>query len=195
MTLNLALLLLFCLAASLSGFTQGKVASVPRVHESSFYVVGYAIRTNNADEMSGHGRIGKLWERFLQQNLGTTIPHRVDEALIVVYSDYSSDERGEFSYLLGARVSSVHNLPTELSYRRVVAGEYAVFTTPIGPRVEMLQEEWKRIWRCPPDELGGRRAFITDYEVHDRRSADPVRAQLEIHIGVQSGLHSERNRQ
>ena len=100
MKLTIAMLLLFCLALPQGGFTAARDASVPRVHESSFYVVGYAIRTNNADEMSGRGGIGKLWQRFLQQNLGTTIPHRVDGTLIVVYSDYSSDETGEFTYLL-----------------------------------------------------------------------------------------------
>jgi len=139
MALNLAVLLLSCLALSLGGVTGGKDASVPRVHESSFYVAGYAIHTNNGDEMSGHGGIGRLWQRFLQQKLGTTIPHRVDHTLIAVYSDYASDEKGDFTYLLGARVSSVHNLPAELSYRKVVPGEYAIFTTRVGPRVEVLQ--------------------------------------------------------
>ena len=189
MTLNLAMLL-FCLALPVGGFTAEKDASVPQMHENSFYVAGYAIRTNNADETSGHGKIGKLWQRLLQQSLWTKIPHRVDDTLIVVYSDYSSDETGEFTYLLGARVSSVHNLPAELSYRKVVPGKYAVFTTRVGPRGKVLQEEWNRIWRCPPDEMGGRRAFITDYEIYDRRSADSMRAQVEIHIGVQSGLYA-----
>jgi predicted transcriptional regulator YdeE len=193
MTLNFAALLLFCLTLPMGGFTDGEDAPVPQVHESSFYVAGYAIRTNNADEMSGRGKIGELWRRFLQRNLSTTIPHRADESLIVVYSDYSSDEKGEFTYLLGARVSSVRDLPAELSYRKVVPGEYAVFTTRVGPRVEVLQEEWKRIWRCRPGEMGGRRAFITDYEVYDRRSEDPLRTQLEIHIGLKSGLHTGKN--
>ena len=67
----------------------------------------------------------------------------------------------------------------------LVPGEYAVFTTRAGPRGEVLQEEWNRIWRCPVDEMGGRRSFITDYEVYDRRSADPMRSQVEIHIGLQ----------
>jgi predicted transcriptional regulator YdeE len=191
MPLNAAMLLLFFLALSQRAFPLENNASVPPVHKSGcFYVAGYSIRTNNANEMSGRGGIGKLWQRFLQQNLRTTIPHRVDHNLIVVYSDYAADEKGEFSYLLGTRVSSVHDLPAELSFRKVVPGEYAVFTTRVGPTGEVLRDEWNRIWRCPAVTMGGRRAFITDYEVYDRRSADPMGARVEIHIGLQSaGCH------
>lgn len=183
MTLSCPVLLL-CLTLPVGGYVDGVKAHVRRVREESFYVAGYAVRTNNADEMSGHGKIGELWRRFDQLKISTKIPRSIDENLIVVYSDYSSDEKGEFTYLLGQRVSSVHDLPAELSYREVVSGEYAVSTTRVGPLIEVLQDEWKWIWKCRPDEIGGRRAFITDYEVHDQRSKDPLRAQIEIHIGL-----------
>lgn len=195
MTLNFKVLLLFCLILPAGIATEGESTFVPRVHESCFYVAGYAIRTNNADEMSGHGKIGELWRRFLQKNLAGTIPHRTDESLVVVYSDYSSDEKGEFTYLLGSRVSSIRGLPPGLSYRKVVSGDYAVFATRVGPLVEVLQEEWKRIWKCQSDEIGGRRAFVTDYEVYDKRSADPMRAEIDIHIGVRPRMHSRKSEQ
>ena len=38
-----------------------------------------------------------------------------------------------------------------------------------------------------PAELGGKRAFQTDYEIYDRRSANPKQAQVEIHIGLKPG--------
>lgn len=154
--------------------------------EDSFWVAGYSVRTNNADEMSGQGRIGNLWQRFAQQDLAASIPNRVDQSLIVVYSGYASDEQGEYSYLLGARVSSVQHLPPQLSYGTVVAGPYAVFTTAVGPRVPVLQAAWQKIWSSAPADLGGHRAFRTDYELYDRRSADADRAQIEIHIGLKA---------
>jgi predicted transcriptional regulator YdeE len=48
-----------------------------------------------------------------------------------------------------------------------------------------VQAEWKRIWAMQPVDLGGKRAFLTDYEVYDSRSANPREAQVEIHIGLQ----------
>ena len=185
-----AVICAFCAALSLGTSADNEVSPTPQVHENSFLVAGYALRTNNADEISGHGKIGELWRRFVQQNLGSTIPHRTDSSMIALYSDYSSNEKGEFTYLLGARVSSVRGLSAKLSYRKIAPGEYVVFTTRLGPVVEVLPEEWNTIWKCRPDQLGGGRAFITDYEVYDQRSANPMKAQIDIHIGLKSNLRS-----
>jgi predicted transcriptional regulator YdeE len=148
------------------------------------YVAGFMVRTSNAKEMSGSGEIGKLWGRFMQQNLAAQIPNRVGQNLIVVYSDYASDEKGEFNYLLGAPVTAVDSLPAGLSFRQVPPGQFAVITTAQGPIAEVMQSAWKRIWAMSPAELGGTRAFLEDYEVYDQRSADPANSQVEIHIGL-----------
>jgi len=66
----------------------------------------------------------------------------------------------------------------------VAAGPYAVLTTARGPVVDVLQAQWLKIWAMKPEELGGKRAFVTDYEVYDARSADPQNAVVEIHIGL-----------
>ncbi|HEY1256581.1 MAG TPA: GyrI-like domain-containing protein [Terracidiphilus sp.] len=164
---------------------QPSDAPAKTVPEQAFYVAGYQVRTNNANEMSGHGEIGMLWQRFFQQNLGSQIPDRSDARLIVVYSDYASDEKGDYSYLLGAPVSSVDHLPVGMAFKKIVPGSYAILTTEQGPLVEVLQAEWKKIWTMQPAQLGGKRAFLTDYEVYDARSANPRQAQVEIHVGLQ----------
>jgi predicted transcriptional regulator YdeE len=153
--------------------------------EDWFYVAGFSARTNNAREASGQGVIGKLWQDFYQKNLGAQIPNRIGKDIIVVYSDYDSDEKGDYTYLLGAPVSTVASLPSGMNYRTIVAGAYAVLTTDRGPVTEVVPAEWKKIWGMPAEELGGKREFLTDYEVYDRRAADPHNAQVEFHIGIQ----------
>ena len=174
--------LLFCVASQSPQQAGG--LPLKTVTEEPLYVAGYQVRTKNADEMSGHGEIGKLWQRYFQQNLAAQIPDRKDAATIAVYFDYASDEKGEYNYLLGARVTSVAHLPAGMAFKRIAAGHYAVLTTAKGPLVDVLQSEWKKIWSMPPDELGGTRAFLTDYEVYDDRSANPQQSQVEIHIGL-----------
>lgn len=149
-----------------------------------FYVAGYLVRTNNADEAGGKSKIGPLWQRFMQQNLAGHIPNRTDAALTVVYSNYASDEKGDYDYLLGVRVSSVDNLPAGMTSRKVEPATYAIVLTETGQMPDVLQAAWGRIWHMSPAELGGKRAFVTDYEIYDARSADPANAQVEIHIGL-----------
>jgi predicted transcriptional regulator YdeE len=165
--------------------------SMPLTHEkisAPFYVAGWLVRTNNADEMSGgNGKIGPLWQRVMGQNLVAQIPHRIDGALIVVYSNYASDEKGDYDYLLGARVNSIENLPAGMTWKKVDPGTYAVILTDKGQMPGVLQAAWARIWQMTPAELGGKRAFVTDYEIYDERSANPQSAQVEIRVGVAAG--------
>jgi predicted transcriptional regulator YdeE len=179
-----SLLMALCLGVLVSASQTEKDTPLKPIHEEAFYVAGYEVRTNNAREMSGQGEIGKLWQKVMQENLVAQIPNRTDSALTVVYSGYASDEKGDFNYLLGARVNSVDKLPAGMTYRKLVPGPYAVFVTDQGPLVDVLQAEWKKIWAMPPEQMGGKRAFLTDYEVYDQRSADRSHAQIEIHIGL-----------
>lgn len=162
------------------------VSSVKATLLEPVYVAGFQVRTNNGREMSGSGEIGNLWGRFMQQNLAAQIQDRVGQTLIAVYFDYASDEKGDYSYLLGAPVSSVDELPKGITHCRIQPGTYAIVMTEKGDTSQVVPAAWQRIWAMTPKELGGRRAFATDFEVYDHRCADPKNAQVEIQIGLRS---------
>ncbi|MGB0064957.1 MAG: GyrI-like domain-containing protein [Terracidiphilus sp.] len=155
--------------------------------EMPFYVAGWQVRTNNADEIGGHGKIGPLWQRLMQQDLAAQIPNRTDGALMVVYSNYASDENGAYDYLVGGRVGGVDHLPAGMTWRKIEPGNYAVILTDKGQMPGVLQAAWARIWKMTPEELGGKRRFVTDYEIYDERSANRQSAQVEIHVGLTPG--------
>jgi predicted transcriptional regulator YdeE len=151
---------------------------------SGFLVVGLAARTQNADEMNGSGKIGGIWQNFLQQNLAAKIPNKIGVDLFAVYSDYETDHTGHYSYLLGLPVSSCEGLPAGLTAKLVQPGRYAVVTSGRGVVTQVIPEVWQRIWSMPPDQLGGTRACQTDYEIYDQRAADPDNAQIDVFIGL-----------
>ena len=149
-----------------------------------FYIAGLATRTNNASEMSGKGKIGGVWEEFLHPHVVTKIPNKVGVDLIAVYTDYETDHTGFYTYLLGMPISSADSLPGNLAVKHVHAGRYAVFSSEKGPVTEIVPEVWQRIWAMSPKELGGKRAFKTDFEVYDGRATDPENAQIDVYIGL-----------
>jgi len=154
------------------------------VSAGDFDVVGITTRTANRDEMGPAGRIAKLWGEFYSSRVADRIPNRADGSLTVVYSDYESDKDGAYTYMIGARVTSVGAIPDGMSVKRVPLGKYAAFTSARGPLVQVVQNAWKLIWTLKKDQPGGDRSYNVDYEVYDERSRDPANAQIDLYIGV-----------
>jgi predicted transcriptional regulator YdeE len=150
------------------------------VSEAGFLVAGIAGRTTNAREMAGEGIIGKLWERFVQENIAATIPDRIDAALVAVYTDYASDKEGEYTFLIGCRVKPAAGIPEGMVAKRIPVGRYAVFVSESGPVGEVVMKTWQGIWSA-----GIERTYGADYEVYDERARDPGNARVEVHVGIQ----------
>lgn len=164
--------------------TASKKRVAPKiVPHAEFAVIGIEARTTNAREMTAEGVIPKQWERLLKNNLLAQIPHKADSSIIVVYTDYESDENGAYTYVLGAKVSSVSDFPPGMVVRQIPAAHYAVFTSDRGPVTKVVFEAWKRIWAQPqtPDY---HRSYQADFEVYDERAVNPADTQIDIYVGL-----------
>lgn len=160
-------------------------AANPRVEsQESFTVVGIAARTNNAREASPDAIIGKQWAKFFSEGVAAKIPNRADANIVAVYTDYASDVNGDYTFLIGVRVTKAESLPEGLVARTVPAGRYAVFTSGRGPVQQVVVAAWKKVWAAPKHELGGDRAYQTDFELYDQRAQNPADSVMEIHVGI-----------
>jgi predicted transcriptional regulator YdeE len=154
------------------------------VQRDGFTVVGIAVRTSNAEQMTPARPIGKQWERLMGEGLLAAIPNKEDGKIVAVYLEYTSDKDGEYTYLLGARVTKAENLPTGMVAKKVPAGRYAVFTSERGPVQKVIVDLWRRVWATPKNELGGDRTYKADFEVYDERARNPTDAVVDLFIGI-----------
>jgi len=154
------------------------------VQRDGFTVVGIAVRTSNAEQMTPARPIGKQWERLMGEGLLAAIPNKEDGKIVAVYLEYTSDKHGEYIYLLGARVTKAENLPTGMVAKKVPAGRYAVFTSERGPVQKVIVDLWRRVWATPKNELGGDRTYKADFEVYDERARNPTDAVVDLFIGI-----------
>jgi len=152
--------------------------------ETAFHVVGIGARASNAREMAGEGTIAKLWERFFQGNVLDRIPHKANGAIVALYTDYASDQDGEYTLVVGARVATAGGAQPGMVAKTIPAGRYAVFTSPRGPLDKVVLETWEQIWSLPKSEPGGDRAFVADFEVYDERAANPQNAQMDVYVRI-----------
>ena len=178
-----------CVALALSAAwgqpkLNSKVITSKIVEENGFTVVGIGARTSNAKEMTEQGVIPKQWERFMKEGLVSKIPDKADSSIIAVYTDYESDKDGEYTCLLGAKVTSADKVPPGMVAKKVPPGRYAVSTSEKGPVGKVVAETWKRIWTLPKSEPGGNRAYLADFEIYDQRAADPQNSQVDVYVGI-----------
>lgn len=149
-------------------------------HEPAFQVIGLCTRTSNKENMTGNGPIAAIWQQFFRENTIEQIPNKIDDTLYVLYYDYASNKDGEYTFLLGIRVSSFDNIPLGMIGKQVPAEQRTTFLTPKGPLIAGIIQTWMSIWALEDEK----RIYGVDYEMHDVRSQHPTEAQAEIHIGI-----------
>ena len=151
--------------------------------QPGFIVVGLSVRTTNQAEGGGNGLIPPMWQRAMQLGSRESIPHRADNNITVVYTDYASDHNGEYTYVLGVRVSAVDKVPDGMVTVNVPVGKYAVVQSDQGSLPEVMPRVWQRINTMPAAELGGQRAYKADFEVYPE-SFDWQNAQIPVYLGL-----------
>jgi len=154
------------------------------VQQSAFTVIGISARTRNAMEMTADGVIGKQWGRLMQDGLMGKIPNKSDKAIVAVYTDYASDHNGEYTFVLGAKVTSDAEVPAGMVAKKIPAGRYSVFTSDKGLAAKVVPEAWMKINSLPKSAVGGDRVYGADFEIYDERAVDPQNSQVDIYIGI-----------
>jgi predicted transcriptional regulator YdeE len=174
------------LATGLAQVLFGGAMGPKVVEDKGFAVIGIEVRTNNAKESGGGGAIPKQWDRFFKEGIVEKIPDKAEQTIFVVYSEYAGDRNGDYNYTIGARVKDIRTVPPGMVAKRVSSGKYAVVTSAKGRVTKIVPEAWQRIWDLEDkSQLGGSRAYRTDFEVYDQRSRDPQDSQVDIYVGLQ----------
>lgn len=123
---------------------------------------------------------------YFSQQFAEQIPHRKHPGVtLVVYTDYASDEHGDYTYFIGEEVSSFENVPDGLNKLTISAAKYQKFTTPSGKMPEVVINAWQQIWKMSSADFGGKRTYQADFEIYDDRARDPANTCLDIYIGIE----------
>src|SRR5215467_851739 len=158
-----------------------KEITIQSTNIASFTVIGIEARTTNAKEATPDGIIGKQWQKLFGEGVLDRIPERIDRNVYAVYSDYTSDHNGEYSFLIAAKVKDGTTPPIGRVAKQVGAGRYAVFTSEKGPFAKVVPAVWQKIFRL--EDAGTlNRLYLTDFEIYDQRARDPQNGQVDIYV-------------
>lgn len=149
-------------------------------------LLGILCRTNNTAEMNiSSAKIAPTIQKYFRQAVGEEIPNRKNPGkTYCVYTDYESDFTGDYTYFIGEEVKFVGDSMEGFSSIIIPAQNYAKFTSKPGIMPEVCIDMWQNIWKMKSGELGGKRAYLADFEVYDKRALDPSKTVLDIYVGV-----------
>lgn len=155
---------------------------------SEMKLIGLTCRTNNEKIFKSDPStniIAATVQKYFHDGFASKIMNRSTPATTYcVYTQYESDVNGDYTYFIGEEVSSFENQSDEFETLIIPAQNYAKFTNQPGPMPSVCIEMWKNIWTMTDSDLGGERAYISDFEVYDERSIDHQNVTLDIYIGI-----------
>lgn len=138
-------------------------------------VAGLSARTNNASPDMG-AVIGNLWQRFYTPGTWDSIENRVNAKSLGIYTDYSSDEMGDYTIMVGAETCNDKQPKEGLEILRIPAGKYAKFIVK-GHMQRAVAEFWQQLWNMDLP-----RNFCCDFEEY--QDAEMENAEIHIYIGL-----------
>ena len=137
-------------------------------------VVGFSARTSNTSPDMG-AVIGGLWQLLYSPENFTKVADRANEKALGIYTDYSSDETGDYTVMTAFEVNC-GKPQTGFETGKIPAGRYAKFIVK-GNMITAVQEFWQKLWHMDLD-----RAYVCDFEEY--QNADPENAEIHIYISL-----------
>lgn len=134
---------------------------------------GISARTNNSSPDMG-AVIGGLWQRFYGEGICPSIPHRVNEKSLGIYTDYAADETGDYTVAAACEVEKTDGMPQGVKILTIPAGRYARFVVK-GHMVKAVADCWTELWNMDLP-----RAFTCDFEEYQDGGVE----EAEIHIYI-----------
>ena len=134
----------------------------------SFTVSGPSVRTNNALEASGSGKLAGLWAGYYESHAPSS------ETVYGVYSNYASNASGDYTVTAGTKTSATGD-----SAATVKCGAYLAFQAN-GKMPGAIIDAWKAVWEFFSKDQPYERAFETDFEQYNGP------ASATIYIGVKT---------
>lgn len=131
--------------------------------------------------------VAEAVQRYFHGGLASKIEARKKPGTtFCVYTNYEGDFNGDYTFFIGEEVTSVDKVADGMETLVIPAQQYVKFTNKPGPMPGVCIAMWQNIWKMSDAELGGKRAYIADFEVYDERSADHNHVELDIYIGIKS---------
>jgi predicted transcriptional regulator YdeE len=144
---------------------------------SEFHIIGISVRTTNVNNKALKD-IGELFGNFVGQNMMGQIPEKITEDIYCVYTDYESDYNGPYTAIVGCKVNSLDDIPTDFIGKTIPGAKYQVYKST-GKLSISLTRTWEEIWNTDID-----RRYSADFDIYGEKAKDYENAEVETYVSI-----------
>lgn len=151
---------------------------VQNVKIEPFKIIGIAIRTTNENGQAAQD-IAQLWGKFMGEGILTKIPNKIDNTIYSLYTDYEGDHNKPYTTIIGCKVKTLEDIPSEMVGQSLAGGDYLKTTARGNLNEGLIVKQWTNIWEMDLD-----RTYDADFEVFGEKAQNPLDAEIEFLVGV-----------
>lgn len=145
---------------------------------SNFNIIGITLRTTNAD-MQAAKDIPALWNRFMSENISDKIEHKLEDSIYAIYTNYESDYTGAYDVVIGCKVKTLENIPSDMIGIQIPNSSYELFKAVGKLKDNIVYNKWMEIWNTKID-----RRYGADFEIYKANTTEDADTEVEILISV-----------
>jgi len=156
---------------------------IEKSHKAAFIVIGLKTNTTNANESNPEtALIPGLWQQFFSENIESQIPNITDANTILgVYWDYEGENEKSYNLLAGREVSSLQDIPVEMTGIKVPESDYLVFSEE-GDMPSVIYSLWDSVQGYFSENKNILRKYSYDFECYNTNNS----SRVDIYISVKS---------
>lgn len=143
-----------------------------------FKVIGIGLSTTNENNQAAK-EIAALWQRFMNENVLTKIPNKVDHTVYSLYTDYEGDQTKPYTAMLACKVASLDSVPEGMIGKSLEGGNYVKLSAKGDLTKGLIVDQWAKIF-----EMRLERVFTADFEVFGEKAQNPTDAEVDFFIAV-----------
>ncbi|WP_350289954.1 GyrI-like domain-containing protein [uncultured Croceitalea sp.] len=148
------------------------------IKKESLDIVGISARTSNQNGKAAKD-IPALWQKFMTENIASKVHNKINDSIYALYTDYEGDHTKPYTIIIGYNVSSLDNIPEDLTVKIVPKANYIRFIAKGDLTKNAIIDKWMEIWNMDLQRL-----YTTDMEVYDDKAINPTNGEAEILIAV-----------
>lgn len=120
------------------------------------------------------------WQQFMNENILSKIPNKIDNTVYSLYTNYESDDMHPYTTIIGCKVENIDAVAEGMVGQAFDGGNYLKMAARGNLAEDLVINQWLKIWEMTNLE----RVYTVDFDVFGEKAQNPSDAEVDIFVGI-----------